>query len=319
VENNLIHDCGVFGKQVAGVYISRAKRITAAHNVIYSMPRAGICLGDGTWGGHVVEYNHIHDTCRETGDHGPFNAWGRDRYWCLVQSHSHLAGGDSHSAGHVKIDAMEPTILRHNFFEEDRGWGLDMDDGASNYEIYNNLCVGVSIKLREGAYRMIYNNVWVNGANSPCFHVGNADNHDRYFRNITVMSTARMKPEMDLDFDMGNAFGEIYTLIAPPAEGPWLEEIDHNCFYSDLGTFVARARPRGAREGRKYALDEWQALGFDQHSLFADPLFVDAAHGDYRVRPDSPALRVGFENFDMDHFGLTKEFPEQLRDEHFAL
>ncbi len=109
VENNLIHDCGVFGKQMAGIYISRAKRITAAHNEIYSHAARGICIGDGTWGGHVIEYNHFHDTCRETGDHGPFNAWGRDRYWCLVQSHSHLAGGDSHSAGHVQIDAMEPT------------------------------------------------------------------------------------------------------------------------------------------------------------------------------------------------------------------
>ena len=26
-----------------------------------------------------------------------------------------------------------------------------LDDGASNYHIYNNLCVGVSMKLREGA------------------------------------------------------------------------------------------------------------------------------------------------------------------------
>ncbi|GAG72268.1 unnamed protein product, partial [marine sediment metagenome] len=36
--NNLIHDCGVFGKQIAGVYISRAKRITAGHNLMYNMP-----------------------------------------------------------------------------------------------------------------------------------------------------------------------------------------------------------------------------------------------------------------------------------------
>ena len=52
-ENNLIHDCGVFGKQIAGVYISRAKRITASHNEIFRMPRAAICIGDGTWGGHA--------------------------------------------------------------------------------------------------------------------------------------------------------------------------------------------------------------------------------------------------------------------------
>ena len=25
------------------------------------MPRAGICIGDGTWGGHVIEYNDAFD------------------------------------------------------------------------------------------------------------------------------------------------------------------------------------------------------------------------------------------------------------------
>lgn len=326
-ENNLIHDCGVFGKQIAGVYISRAKRIRAAHNEIYNMPRAGICIGDGTWGGHIIEDNYIHATCRETGDHGPFNAWGRDQYWCLGQSHLPYTTHRSHDAGLVKIDAMEPVFLRHNFFKETSGWGLDLDDGASNYEIYNNLCVGVSMKLREGAYRTIYNNIWVNGANSPCFHVGNDNNHDRYFRNITVMSVANMKPENDLNFEMGAAYGEIYTLIAPPAHTPWLEEVDFNCFFSDLGEFVARVSTRSKgkfaenwrsksnqREVHKYSLAKWQVLGFDQHSVFADPLFVDPENGDYRLRPESPALKLGFKNFDMDHFGLTPDFPEQWKE-----
>jgi hypothetical protein len=326
--NNLIHDCGVFGKQIAGVYISRAKRIRVAHNEIYNMPRAGICIGDGTWGGHIVEYNHIHNTCRETGDHGPFNAWGRDKYWCLGQSHLPYTTHRSHDAGLVKIDAMEAVILRNNFFQETSGWGIDLDDGASNYEIYNNLCVGVSMKLREGAHRTIYNNIWVNGANSPCFHVGNENNHDRYFRNITVMSILNMKPECDLNFSMGAAYGEIYTLIAPPAHTPWLEEIDYNCFYSDLGEFVARVSNRsdGAftekwdlikshNPPRKYSLSEWRALGFDRNSVFADPLFVDPANGDYRVHNESPALRLGFENFDMEKFGLMPDFPQQWNDE----
>ena len=314
--NNLIHDCGVFGKQIAGIYISRAKRITASHNKIYRMPRAGICIGDGTWGGHVIEFNHIYDTCRETGDHGPFNAWGRDKYWCLVQSHSAYSRSRSHDAGNVLVDAMEPVIVRNNFFEETSGWGLDLDDGASNYEIYNNLCVGVSVKLREGAYRTVFNNIWVNGANSPCFHVGNEINHDRYFRNITVMSVANLYPENDLSFDMGHAYGEIYTLIAPPVAGPWLEEIDYNCFFSDLGEFVARVRERG--EGvdwhnmkmpeRKLSLKDWQALGFDCHSVFADPQFVDPAHNDYRLLPESPAISLGFISFDGREAGLTMDF-----------
>jgi hypothetical protein len=301
VSNNLIHDCGVFGKQIAGVYISRAKRITAAHNTIYNMPRAGICIGDGTWGGHVIEFNHIHDTVRETGDHGPFNAWGRERFWSLIQSHSEYSVHRSLEAGAVKIDAMEPVTLRNNFFEDRSGWGLDLDDGASNYEIYNNISKGISIKLREGAYRTIYNNIWVDSNVAPCFHVGNEDNHDRYFRNITVM-----------------AHDDVYSIIAPPARGPWLEELDHNCLFSRSGRFTARISQMRGETGpeggsRLVDLEEWRKLGFDRNSVFADPLFIDPAGNDYRVRPESPALRLGFKNFEMGLWGITKEFPPELR------
>jgi hypothetical protein len=308
--NNLIHDCGVFGKQAAGVYISRAKRITASHNLIYNMPRAGICIGDGTWGGHVIEYNHMHDTVRETSDHGPFNAWGRDRAWSLAQSHAPYTTERSVDAWDVLIDAMEPVIVRNNFFHEKSGWGLDLDDGASNYDIYNNISVGgVSMKLREGAYRKVHNNIWYMSHAAPCFHVGNDYNHDQYFHNITVMDPGPTKwpdgwpwwPQMT------------YSVIAPPARGPWLEEIDWNCFYTLNGEFSAVVdqlrSEAGKRNARRYSLAEWRQLGFDQHSVFADPLFIDPANGDFRVRAESPALQVGFKNFEMGKWGLTDDFP----------
>ena len=60
-----------------------------------------------------------------------------------------------------------------------------------------------------------------------------------------------------------------------------------------------------------YKLKEWQALGYDQHSVYADPLFVDADKGDYRVRPESPAIKLGFKNFDPHEAGLLPDFPKQ--------
>jgi hypothetical protein len=51
----------------------------------------------------AIEFNHIHDTVRETRDHGPFNAWGRERFWSLTQSHSPYSRGRSLEAGVVKV------------------------------------------------------------------------------------------------------------------------------------------------------------------------------------------------------------------------
>lgn len=310
IENNHFHDLGRYGKQTAAVYISRAKRITVGHNLIHGLPRAGICIGDGTWGGHTIEYNHIHDTCLETRDHGPFNAWGRDRTWSAVHGQSKMLKTRCIDTGDSLTDAMEPVVVRHNFFVEKQGWGLDLDDGATNYEIYNNVCVGVGIKLREGSHRTIYNNIWVNCASSPCFHVGNEDNHDQYFNNITVMSPRYQRENNDRLFDMKATGNEIYYLIFPPVRTPWLEKIDNNCFFNDLGRFVARVLERESAVRRDIELDEWQAMGFDRNSLFADPMFVDPANDNYEVRPGSPALAVGFRNFEMRTWGLTHAFPD---------
>lgn len=46
--------------------------------------------------------------------------------------------------------------------------------------------------------------------------------------------------------------------------------------------------------------------GRDKHSIVADARFVNPARGDYRVRARSPALKLGFVNFDMDQFGVQK-------------
>lgn len=81
VDDNLIHSIGEIEKQGAGIQLSMSARITIRNNSIYDLPRAGINVSEGTWGGHLIEGNDVFDTVLETGDHGSFNSWGRDRYW----------------------------------------------------------------------------------------------------------------------------------------------------------------------------------------------------------------------------------------------
>jgi len=59
------------------------------------------------------------------------------------------------------------------------------------------------------------------------------------------------------------------------------------------------------------SLKEWQEEGYDLNSLIADPLFADPKNGDYSVHDNSPAFKLGFENFPMDKFGhqMTRMHP----------
>ena len=49
---------------------------------------------------------------------------------------------------------------------------------------------------------------------------------------------------------------------------------------------------------------KWQALGQDAHSIVADPKFVNSQADDYSLKPDSSALKLGFEPIDLHKIGL---------------
>ena len=281
VENCTMSEIGDFGKQVAGVFIAMSHRITVRHCTIYGTARAGVCISDGTWGGHLIADCDIWDTIRETGEHGPFNSWGRDRMWLRE-------GGLQKSL--VPLDALDPTVIRHNRIANYRpsisagNWTIDLDDGSSRYEITDNLNLGSTLKLRDGFLRTVWNNIFVSAVPLG-FHVWPADSGDRLFHNITVVAGARP----------GQLEAEA-TMIRPirMRDATWAVGMDRNLYWNaNTGAFRV--------EGDDWAA--WQAKGFDRNSLFADPQFVDPLSGNYHVRDTSPALALGFKNFPMDGFG----------------
>jgi hypothetical protein len=154
VFNNMVNHSGRFEKQSAGINLSMTECDTICHNTVHDCPRACINFTDGCWGGHIIEYNWAYNSVEETGDHGPFNAWGRDR--------NERFKTDTTA---TTLDARKLTIIRNNRFESKQGnFGIDLDDQASNYLQYNNLLFGGGLKLQWHRYNTYLNNILVNGA-----------------------------------------------------------------------------------------------------------------------------------------------------------
>ena len=272
VDDCLIYLSGRVEKQTAPVQIAMSQGITVRHCSIYDVPRAGINIGDGCWGGHVIEFCDVFDTVKETGDHGSFNSWGRDRYWGLSGLDLNDDNTWEKEKNLVRLDAVKTVILRNNRWRCDHGWDIDLDDGSTDYHLYNNLCLNGGIKNREGFFRVVENNIIVSSGFHP--HVWFKHSEDVVRRNI--LWTDRYLPAGGM----------------PPT--PWGSQMDYNLVHRD-GMTEPKPAAKLAEQSKR-----------DAHSLEADAMFVDPANGDFRVKEGSPALKLGFVNFPMDRFGVQK-------------
>ncbi|MDH4238729.1 MAG: peptide-binding protein [Phycisphaerae bacterium] len=259
VQDCLIHRIGVVEKQATGVQISMSRGITIRHCSIYDVGRAGINISEGTFGGHLIEYCDVFDTVLETGDHGSFNSWGRDRFWGLKDA-------PAEQLPQLALLDAEKTIIRNSRWRCDHGWDIDLDDGSSNYEIYNNLLLSGGLKFREGFHRRACNNIIINNSFHP--HVWYDNSHDVFTCNI-VMGPYRPAGGM--------------------TKGKWGKEVDRNLFTTNDA------------DRRKFA-----AHGCDENSIVGNPMFIDPANGDFRVKENSPAIKLGFKNFPMNNFGVQR-------------
>ena len=275
-----IRNVGIWEKQSSHVAVSVARGIRILGNTIHVGPRAGINVGDGTFGGHEIAYNDVFDVQLETDDHGMFNAWGRDRFWSLGGYDTLGNNGEAKSEAAL-LDCIDTVRIHDNRMHfggrVDGGstFGIDLDDGSSNYAIYNNLCLNMGIKLREGFRRRVFNNILVGAPFN--LHCTYARSFDSIRGNIVVC-------------------GKPYELAATDA-GRFRasgDRIEANLFWN-LGAGVQLP-------------DFWDAVGYDRISLRggSNPGFRDPAHNDYTVTNRAAAEAIGFVNFPMNRFGCRR-------------
>lgn len=300
VVDNHIHHCGVFDKYVAGVFLGLSDGNLIGHNLIEYVPHHAINFGNSGYGRNIIEYNEIRHACLETYDNAAINCWMED-------PNNHVQR-DAERSGHV---------IRYNLIADIRGcivpgflsgegstFGIYLDALASNCLVYGNIIVrstSVGIAVNGGKNNIIENNIIVDCKYqirtwSPSMyyypHTVGFMTGNRYCRNI---------------FYRSHADGNLYFLCH------WTDRVlgqsDYNLFFSAVGEGynIEQATEPGLKT---IPFAEWQKMGYDVHSVITEPMFVDPEHDDYRLRPESPALKFGFVPIDVAKIGPRGKEPK---------
>ena len=161
------------------------------------------------------------------------------------------------------------------------GWGMYTDEGSSHITMENN----VVYNTKTGGFHQHYGR----------------ENVIR--NNVLAFSKAgqviRSREEEHVSF----TFERNIVLVdnALPLGGRWTNgnfKLDSNLYWNTTDEEM---------DFSEWSFEDWQDEGHDAHSLVADPLFVDVKRYDFRVKPGSPAFKLGFKDIDTSEVGLYGE------------
>jgi len=299
ISGNHIHHCGRIEKHGMGIYLYGINSVdnVISHNLIHHTPRMGIGLMHG-FGRSFIEYNELHDMGLETCDVGALMI---DR-WFTYEPDDELSQGhvirfnlarDVVGCGAYKERLMPGggTTAGGKIYTPYFSWGIYLDTSSKNTIVYGNIVIGNVLggimMLGDVCDNLIENNILSNSSYSQITYgsMSAAASGNRVVRNIVYYT--------DPDALLIN----IGTQPHPHA----LAEADYNLFFPASGQTPTVNLPDVDPED---SFARWQQLGYDNHSLIADPLFVDPDSGDYRLQSGSPALKLGFRPIQFDKIGL---------------
>jgi hypothetical protein len=186
--------------------------------------------------------------------------------------------GGIYSLG-ISPGTTERYNLMHDIYSYSYGgWGLYTDEGSSDMLLENNVVYNTKtggFHQHYGRENMVRNNVLA-------------------FAVQSEIQRSRQEDHISFDFQRNI----VYSRHGDMLSGNWSNgnyRIDHNLYWCESGD-----EPDFA--GMELA--DWQAKGRDQHSIVADPLFVNPRKHNFRLKRNSPAAQIGFQPIDMSSTGL---------------
>ncbi len=287
IVNCFIHSGGHVFHAGVGVWIGRTSYNQVVHNDICDFYYTGVSVG-WSWGYAPSTANH--------------NVIEYNRI-------HHLGWRQLSDMGAIYCLGLAPgTRLRYNLIHDVMsyptgygGWGLYTDEGSTGILMENN----VVYRTKDGSFHQHYGRDNIVRNNILAFSCGRGQ----------VIRT-RKEPHRSFTFERNI----VYYTIPPLLGGNWTGAdgftLDHNLYWRTTG--AAPSFPGDL------TLSQWQEKGHDLHSIVADPKFVDPNRFDFRLQENSPALRVGFQPFDISTAGLTgpeswKRLPRQVKRPPFVM
>ncbi|RED64902.1 right-handed parallel beta-helix repeat-containing protein [Cohnella lupini] len=308
ITNNRISHGGELIGHGSGILLYQSGDNEISHNLISHMPRYGIsikglrfgAMPDSlygipvTWDNHydflhtknnLIAYNDISHVMLDSQDGGMIEAWGPGRG-----------------------NAIHGNRLHHSGIHFSFGFGIYLDDAADDFTVTNNILhdlystgegkLWMTI-FSKGIGNRIRNNLLVNNPQAISGigtqeMVGDANKHVIAESNVIY-----------------NSGQYLYYFVN------WADDrftaADRNLFWREgepckVAGEITPLTPQGedALERNEYTWEQWRLLldrKYDGESMVADPLFVDAESGDYRMRANSPAYALGWLDIDFDRIG----------------
>jgi hypothetical protein len=267
LDNNFIQGGSHIFRGSQGVWIGRSSHNQVTHNEIADFHHLGISVGH-SWGYAPTSAHHN----------------------LIAFNHvHHICNGYFSDGGGIYTLGISPgTAVRNNIVHDVvptplmpvGGCGIYHDEGSTGIVDENNIVYNVgaaAFHQHYGKENVARNNIFAFGGRDPITCARPEEHLSYTFEGNIVLSSA------------GQATSDHYSPLKCKTE------FRRNLYWDTSGK-------EPLFSGLSFA--EWQRTGRDRDSRIADPQFVDAKNFDFRLKPTSPALAMGFRPIPIEQVGL---------------